>query len=567
MNVMKISMKLFVLVLMIITATNVYAQCSVSITSVPSQPTFCYGGGSVKLTASGGINFVWKRNGIKLDYSPIAINKSITESLPGHYTVTVRLLCNNEIREVESEPLPVIFLDQLSPGSISGNQSICRGSMPSPLTNATVATGSAGPYLYQWQSRTPGATVEAPFVNIPGATSATYSPGTINSTMEYRRRVSTNNCPDVAYTNTVTVTVFGNLTAGTIGTAQTIHYNFRPSPLTNATSPQQGNGTYGYQWESSTNNSIWTSISGAIGSSYSPPALTASTYYRRKATSCNNSIYTNPVLITVREFEAQMNYVITTSFMKPGATLSTNTHGLADNDYIQTLEFYDNLGRPKQNITLGGSPNHHDVVQPIEYDEFSREPKKYLPFAKTIRNGKFEMSPIAAQGSFYNSIEDIAHDSKPYSLTSFEASPLNRALRDYGPGEIWHNNSKYIEHKYLTNVHGESSGQEKIYAWTINNEMLTLHREVTNYVVNGGYYASGQLSIKSTIDEEGNETREYINKSGQLLIKKVYVTGNKTDFNTPGNWAETYYVYDDLGNLSVVIPPEGAQSIVSNSKL
>ena len=84
---------------------------------------------------------------------------------------------------------------------------------------------------------------------------------------------------------TVTVTVNGNLTAGSIAAAQTICYNTTPTALTQVTAPTGGTGTYTFQWQSSPDNSAWTDITGATLSDYSPPALSANTYYRRTVTS------------------------------------------------------------------------------------------------------------------------------------------------------------------------------------------------------------------------------------------------------------------------------------------
>ena len=99
---------------------------------------------------------------------------------------------------------------------------------------------------------------------------------------------------------TVTVTDNTTLTAGSIGTAQSICYNNVPAQLTQLTAPSGGDGTYTYQWQSSANNSTWTDISGATLSTYSPPALSASTYFRRTVISgVLPPVYTASVRITV----------------------------------------------------------------------------------------------------------------------------------------------------------------------------------------------------------------------------------------------------------------------------
>ncbi|GAB3202266.1 hypothetical protein GCM10027293_27490 [Pontibacter aydingkolensis] len=69
--------------------------------------------------------------------------------------------------------------------TISGNQIICAGSTPATLTG-TLPTGGGTTYSYQWQQSTDGIN----FTNITGATSQDYTPGTVNATTWYRRRVT-----------------------------------------------------------------------------------------------------------------------------------------------------------------------------------------------------------------------------------------------------------------------------------------------------------------------------------------------------------------------------------------
>ena len=92
----------------------------------------------------------------------------------------------------------------------------------------------------------------------------------------------------------------GTLRPGTIGVAQTICYNTSPAPLTQLTAPSGGTGTYTYQWQRSTNNSTWSNITGATLPTYSPPALLATTYYRRSVKSTGyTTVRTASVRITV----------------------------------------------------------------------------------------------------------------------------------------------------------------------------------------------------------------------------------------------------------------------------
>lgn len=97
-------------------------------------------------------------------------------------------------------------------------------------------------------------------------------------------------------------------TPGAIGSNQGICYNSVPATLTQVTAPTDGTGNYSYQWQSSPDGSTWSDISGATSSTYTPGALTANTYYRRRLTSGTfDPVYSNSVLISVSTpFQAQL---------------------------------------------------------------------------------------------------------------------------------------------------------------------------------------------------------------------------------------------------------------------
>jgi hypothetical protein len=103
-------------------------------------------------------------------------------------------------------------------------------------------------------------------------------------------------------TQNVTVPVYGKLSAGDIDSNDTICSGETPEQLS-GDSPSGGAGGYTYQWEQSANGSTgWTPVAGATGASYTPPALTQTTWYRRKVTDskCSYVHSNNMVKITVR---------------------------------------------------------------------------------------------------------------------------------------------------------------------------------------------------------------------------------------------------------------------------
>ena len=146
---------------------------------------------------------------------------------------------------------------------------------------------------YQWQSSPNNST----WTNISGATSQNYTPPNLTTTTYYRRQVASNDA--TVSSNVSTITVFAQLQGGSVTpTALSINYNTAPGQLT-GTTPAGGNGTYTYQWQSSPNNSTWTNLSGATSQNYTPPNLTATTYYRRQVKSNGATVNSNVSTITV----------------------------------------------------------------------------------------------------------------------------------------------------------------------------------------------------------------------------------------------------------------------------
>ena len=182
----------------------------------------------------------------------------------------------------------------MTPGSVSGTQTICSGDTPAVLTSAA-PTGD-GLLTVQWQSSTDGTT----FTGIAGANGATYAPGPLTADTWYRILVTSTMgtvCTDS--TNIIKVTV-NNFVPGSIGTDQTICENTPPLSLTSVT--PTGDGTFTYRWYSSSDGITFGLIAG-VGETYSPGVLTADTWYRRQVTStlsgkaCSDT--TNRVRITV----------------------------------------------------------------------------------------------------------------------------------------------------------------------------------------------------------------------------------------------------------------------------
>ena len=113
--------------------------------------------------------------------------------------------------------------------------------------------------------------------------------------------------------------------------------------------------------------------------------------------------------------------------------------------------YYDGLGREEQTVMVGGSPAGGSVVSEREYDEYGREVCSWLQGAVSGNTTGSYVGPGTLEGSVSSSNDN---DAVPYSLTLYEASPLNRPVTQYGPGAAWHAGiSHSVRTEYLN--HGD----------------------------------------------------------------------------------------------------------------
>jgi len=235
------------------------------------------------------------------------------------------------------------------------------------------------------------------------------------------------------------------------------------------------------------------------------------------------------------------NYISTRIFKQPGID-PNNLSGRSVCEVNETIQYFDGLGRPLQTVQVQGSPGFKDLVQPVAYDAFGREAKKYQPYAaQTGTTGNYRSGALADQLAFYNNpTAGIKATAYPFAETVFEASPLNRVQQQGAPGESWQISGAHtLKTDFGTNV------QDEVKLWTINN---------SDNGASSGVYLPGKL-YKTTLRDENwkstdlkaGTTDEFKDFEGHVVLKRVWESNTKS--------LSTYYVYDDLGNLRYVLPP------------
>lgn len=194
-----------------------------------------------------------------------------------------------------------VFRNTLTPGTIATNQSLCTGGDPAIFTEIAAAIG-AGTLTYQWESNT--TSTSGTYIDIPGATAASYDPPVLTQNTWYRRKV-TSTLNGIACTqtgNTLAITL-NSVIPGTISGSQTICSGGNPVAFT-SDSTASGTGTISYQWQSSIDGITFTNIStAATNATYDAPVLSQNMWYRRTTISTLNGVpcsdYSNVLTITL----------------------------------------------------------------------------------------------------------------------------------------------------------------------------------------------------------------------------------------------------------------------------
>lgn len=223
------------------------------------------------------------------------------------------------------------------------------------------------------------------------------------------------------------------------------------------------------------------------------------------------------------------NYIKVSTPIIGKSSISNNTK--EENIIVQ---YYDDLGYLEQTNQTGISPTFKDLIVLQEYNGLGLESFKWLPHAKESNNGLyvFPSDLKTAMNTAYSST------GLPYNTTLYDNSPLNRVSEIYNPGGEWRATGRSNGMIYLTNTDEYKCIQ---YISTDDGKITKIEKKSENLV--------NHLSVIRYKDENNNISFEFKNKLGQIVLSR----------QMDGTIAyDTYYIYDNYGNLRVVLPPEAA---------
>ncbi|HWB27600.1 MAG TPA: DUF6443 domain-containing protein [Chitinophagaceae bacterium] len=251
-----------------------------------------------------------------------------------------------------------------------------------------------------------------------------------------------------------------------------------------------------------------------------------------------------------------VSYIRTWDAAKPYSADTSLSSGYRNVQEVkQASQYVDGIGRSIETVAKDVTPNGYDMVSAQVYDPYSREIYKYLPYVDTSADGNFKNDPFNKQANFekafYNPTNNSSGEKFFYGKTDVEASPLNRPVKTYAPGNSWAGRGVGVSMQYLVNDVSDS-----VCIWNIGYPGGSLPSF-------NGYYPSGQLSKTVTTDERSNQVVEFKDKEGHVILKKVQ--NSSTFYSGHTGWLCTYYIYDDFGYLRMVIQPLGVTKLIAAS--
>ncbi len=247
------------------------------------------------------------------------------------------------------------------------------------------------------------------------------------------------------------------------------------------------------------------------------------------------------------------NYIYARTFQTEQTT--TPNYFEENDELIQEITYFDGLGRAIQQIGIDQSPNKNDIVMHMEYDGLGRMQKEWLPYATA--DGTLAVLRSSAKTAIENYYNTPKYENtlNPFSEKEFEASPLSRVYKQAAPGNDWALGANHeVGFEYNTNSAADAVVQFEVSINEVStNEVHTFNPSLTQ----NGTYATGELVKNITYDEnhtsgKNHSTEEFTDKEGRVVLKRTYA-----DYDGSTEVAhDSYYIYDDYGNLSYVLPPK-----------
>ena len=176
--------------------------------------------------------------------------------------------------------------------------------------------------------------------------------------------------------------------------------------------------------------------------------------------------------------------------------------------------------------------------------------KKYLAYSTQTTGLDYESNALSDVQNY-----TLYQGQNPYNETLYEDSSLSRVMKVASSGSDWTMGGGHeIKQDYQNNIANEVKLFTATSTW---NTSTRLYDIVLVNPTGGIFYPANELFKTVTKNENwtsgnDNTTETFINKDGRVILKRMYEGNNVID---------SYYVYDQFGNLTYMIPPKADMAI------
>lgn len=244
----------------------------------------------------------------------------------------------------------------------------------------------------------------------------------------------------------------------------------------------------------------------------------------------NNMKYLRLFILMSMLLYVQFSYTQTNSqnYIKTVTPVSaiSNDNAVDNSNKITSLQYFDGLGRPVLHVTDGVNTSGKYVYSFKTYNTNGLEDETWMPIVGTE-------SPVF---EVYDDLHRMSYNSYGDGCVFFKNmyDGLGRVISSFSPGEQWKNKGKAKRKHYITNCEKE-----------VKKYVAPLSEISLQYV---GFYPAGSLTGETFEDEDGHKLTVFMDFMGKKILER------RNDNN------DTYFVYNDLGQLRYVLSPEYQKS-------
>ena len=220
------------------------------------------------------------------------------------------------------------------------------------------------------------------------------------------------------------------------------------------------------------------------------------------------------------------NYIVRRDYLNAAGT-----------EYVDVVEYFDGLGRSVETVQRGITPSGQSLVTVREYDSQSRLAREWQPVVSPNTDFTDPSEVSALANATYG-------HANAYTSTEYHRSPIEEVYAVTRPS-----NQQFGKAVTTERFVNDQTSQLKCYDFRVRDNTLTNYR----------LFPTGSLKATKMTDEDGHVSIEFRDRKKRLRVQRLAVSD--------GNYADTYYVYDNYDELRYVIPPMASEQLAGPSSV